>query len=102
MRIRKLNNVYHINDRGNNFGSPSVGILSSALLLMPARVIQGCSLMFSYGPSSVLFKCFQKGVSEVGLLGAQEGKGVAGKSHQGSSGNERHPSQDLGIAAKSF
>lgn len=41
------------------------------------------------------------GVSEVGLEGAQEGKGVAGKSHRGSLVNKRHPSQDLGVAAKS-
>lgn len=32
---------------------------------------------------------FQRGVSEVGLEGAQEGKGVAGKSHRGSSANKR-------------
>ena len=41
------------------------------------------------------------GGGEVGLEGAQEGKGVAGKSHRGSSANKRHPSQDLGVAAKS-
>lgn len=41
------------------------------------------------------------GVGEVGLEGAQEGKGVAGKSHRGSSANKRHRSQDLGVAAKS-
>ena len=35
------------------------------------------------------------------MQGAQEGKGVAGKSHRVSSANERHPSQDLGVAAKS-
>lgn len=43
----------------------------------------------------------ERGVSEVGLEGAQEGKGVAGKPHRGSSANKRHPSQDLGVAAKS-
>ena len=37
----------------------------------------------------------------MGLEGAQEGKGVAGKSHRGSSVNKRHPIQDLGVAAKS-
>lgn len=44
---------------------------------------------------------FWRGGGEVGLEGAQEGKGVAGKSHRGSSVNKRHPSQDLGVAAKS-
>lgn len=39
------------------------------------------------------------GVSEVGLEGAQEGKGVAGKSHQGSLANKRRPSHGLGVAA---
>ncbi|CAB1434646.1 unnamed protein product [Pleuronectes platessa] len=33
----------------------------------------------------------EEGVGEVGLEGAQEGKGVAGKSHRGSSANKRHP-----------
>lgn len=44
---------------------------------------------------------FFEGPREVGLQGAQEGKGVAGKSNGGSSVNKRHPIQDLGVAAKS-
>lgn len=56
--------------------------------------------MWASGLVPVFLKCLG-GVSEVGSEGAQEGKGVAGKSHGVSSVNERHPRQDVAFAAKS-
>lgn len=46
-------------------------------------------------------ECVAGAVAEVGLEGAQEGKGVAGKLVEAPQREQRHPSQDLGVAAKS-